>query len=192
MHRRIALLGLILTMSGLMNVATASAQGGPQRLRPDEYDSVALIYNQELSALGNRALYPICIDVPSWMPTKPLLQYLRRGGFEVSDPTVCEPAMARGGQHHPKDYPHGLRIYIDKLERDSGGQISMHVASGDLTIRPGEHFATLLRQGTYHFKQNEAQEWQITGYTKEYDFKDEKQGSANCDTGPVPPTARLS
>jgi hypothetical protein len=89
-------------MSGLMNVATASTQGGPQRLRPDEYDSVALIYNQELSALGNRALYPICIDVPSWMPTKPLLQYLRRGGFEVSDPTVCQPAMARGGNIIPR------------------------------------------------------------------------------------------
>ncbi len=89
--------------------------------------------------------------------------------------------MARGGQHHPKDYPHGLRIYIDKLERNPGGEIGMHVASGDLTIRPGEHFATLLRQGTYNFKQNEAREWQITGYTKEYDFKDEKQGSRNCD-----------
>jgi len=164
-----------------MNVTMASAQGAPQRLRPDEYDSVALIYNQELSALGDRALYPICIDMARGVPTKPLLHYLRGGGFEVSDPSVCEPAMARGGQHHPKDYPHGLRIYIDKLERNPGGEIGMHVASGDLTIRPGEHFATLLRQGTYNFKQNEAREWQITGYTKEYDFKDEKQGSRNCD-----------
>ncbi len=97
-----------------MTVAMARAQSAPQRLRPDEYASVALIYNQELSALGNRALYPICIDVASGMPIKPLLQYLRKGGFEASDPTVCEPATARGGQHHPKDYPHGLRIFIDR------------------------------------------------------------------------------
>jgi hypothetical protein len=115
------------------------------------------------------------------MPIKPLLQYLRKGGFEASDPTVCEPATARGGQHHPKDYPHGLRIFIDKLQRDPEGRISMHVASDDLTLRPGEHLGTTLRQGTYVFKQNDHGEWQITSYTKEYDFKDEKQESANCD-----------
>ncbi len=164
-----------------MTVAMARAQSAPQRLRPDEYSSVALIYNQELSALGNRALYPICIDVASGMPIKPLLQYLRKGGFEASDPTVCEPATARGGQHHPKDYPHGLRIFIDKLQRDPEGRISMHVASDDLTLRPGEHLGTTLRQGTYVFKQNDHGEWQITSYTKEYDFKDKKQESANCD-----------
>jgi hypothetical protein len=164
-------------MSYLMNVAMARAQGAPQRLRPDEYATVGLIYNQELSALGTRALYPICIDVAAWMPIKPLLQYLRKGGFEVSDPSLCEPDRARDGQHHPKDYPHGLRISIDKLHRDAEGRIVMHVASGDLTLRPGEHFATLLRQGTYLFKQNEAREWQITRYTQEYDFKDEKQES---------------
>jgi hypothetical protein len=177
--RRITLFGLILTMSVLMNVAKGSAQGTPQRLRPDEYDSVALIYNQELSALGMRALYPICIEMPSGVPTKSLIQYLRRGGFEISDDVICEPAMARGGQHHPKDYPHGLRIFIDKPERDSGGLLNMHVETADLTLRPGVHFALTLRRGTYHFKRNEAREWQIIGYTKKYDFKDEKH--VNCD-----------
>jgi hypothetical protein len=168
-------------MTGLMSVPQASAQTSPQRLRPDEYDSVALIYNYELSALGNRALFPICIDMPSGIPIKPLLQYLRRGGFEVSDPSLCEPAMAPGGQHHPKDYSHGLRIFIDKPQRDSGGLVSMHVETGDLTVRPGEHFALTLRRGTYHFKQNEARERQITEYAKEYDSKDEKgQDNCNC------------
>ena len=181
MQPRIALLVFILTVSCLTNVATARAQGAPQRLRPDEYATVALIYNQELSALGTGALYPICIDVAAWMPTKPLLQYLRNGGFEVSYPTLCEPARARGGQHHPKDYPHGLRISIDKLHRDPEGRISMHVASDDLTLRPGEHIGATLRRGIYLFKQTEEGEWQITSYTKEYDFKDEKQQSTNCD-----------
>ena len=50
----------------------------------------------------------------------------------------------------------------------------MHVASDDLTLRPGLHIATTLRQGTYLFKQNGAGEWQIASYMKEYDFKDEK------------------
>jgi hypothetical protein len=61
----------------------------------------------------------------------------------------------------------------------------MQVAAGDLTLRPGLHVGILLRRGTYHFKQNEAREWQITGYTKEYDFKDEK--SVNCDAAQPPP-----
>jgi hypothetical protein len=122
------------------------------------------------------------------MPTKALFQYLRKGRFEISDPSVCEPAMASEGQHHPKDYPHGLRIFIHKPQRDSGGLVSMHVETTDLTLRPGDHFALTLRRGTYHFKQDEAREWRITGYTKEYDFKDEKQ--ANCDAAQPPTTTK--
>ncbi len=161
--------------------------GAPEGLRQEEYACVALIYNYELLALGERALYPICIDMPSGIPTKPLLQYLRRGGFEVSDPSLCEPAMAPGGQHHPKDYPHGLRIFIDKPQRNSGGLVSMHVETADLTLRPGGHFARTLRRGTYHFKQDEAREWKITAYTKEYDSKDEK-GRDNCDSAQPSPS----
>ncbi len=180
MPQRIALFVLILTTVSLADICVGSAQTNPQRLRSDEYASVALIYNQELLELGKRALYPICIDVPSGIPIKPILQYLRKGGFEVSDPFLCEPGMAPGGQHHPKDYPHGLRIFIDKPLRDSGGLLSMHVETGDLTLRPGEHVGTMLRRGTYHFKQNETREWQIVSYTKEYDSKDE-EGRDNCD-----------
>jgi hypothetical protein len=50
----------------------------------------------------------------------------------------------------------------------------MRVEAGDLTVRPGEHLAQLLRRGTYHLKQNEAGKWQIADYTKEYDSADEK------------------
>ncbi len=181
MQRGIALCELTVMMSCLANAPRASAQGAAPRLQPDEYDSVALIYNSELSALGNRALFPICIEMPSGVPTKSLIQYLRRGGFEISDEVMCEPAMAPGGQHHPKDYTHGLRIFIDKFQRDSEGLISMHVVSDDLTVRPGEHLARTLRRGTYHFKQDESRKWQITGYTKEYDSRDEKcQDNCNC------------
>ncbi|MGB2677080.1 MAG: hypothetical protein WAN12_08370 [Candidatus Acidiferrum sp.] len=185
MQPRIALSGLLLTLSSLINAAPASSQTAPDQLRPDEYDTVALIYNQELSELGERALYPICIDMLSGVHTKRLVRYLRSGGFEISDSTLCEPATAPGGQHHPKDYPHGLRIFIDKLQLDARGALSMQVAAGDLTLRPGLHVGILLRRGTYHFKQNEAREWQISGYTKEYDFKDEK--SVNCDAAQPPP-----
>ena len=180
MQGRIALFGLTLIMAGLMSATLVSAQNAPQRLSPAEYDSIALIYNSELSALGDRALFPICIEMPSGVPTKSLIQYLLRGGFEISDEVMCEPAMAPGGQHHPKDYPHGLRIFIDEPQRNSEGLVSMHVVSDDLTVRPGEHLARTLRRGTYHFKHDESRKWQITGYTKEYDSMDEKRKN-NCD-----------
>jgi len=173
-QRGIGLCGFILIVSCWLSTAAMAGQGAPQGLKPDEYDGVALIYNQELSALGKRALFPICIGMPSGMPTKPLVRYLRRGGFEISDEAVCEPAMVPGGQHHPKDYPHGLRIFIDKFQREAGGVISMRVEAGDLTVRPGEHLAQLLRRGTYRLEKNEGGKWQIVGYTKEYDSADEK------------------
>src|SRR5258708_7522044 len=192
MPQRIPLFVLILMTRSLAVICVGFAQTNPQRLRPDEYDSVALIYNYELSALKERALFPICIDMPSGISTKPLLQYLRRGGFEVSDPSLCEPAMAPGGQHHPKDYPHGLRIFIDKPQRDSGGLISVQVETDDLTVRPGEHLARTLRRGTYHFKQNKPREWKITNYTKEHDSEDEK-GKDKCDCAqPSPATNGLA
>ncbi len=176
MQRGIGLCGFILAVSCcLTSAARASAgQDGPQGLKPDEYDSVALIYNQELSALGNRALFPICIGMASEMPTEPLVRYLRKGGFELSDEAVCEPAIAPGGQHHPKDYPHGLHIFIDKFQRDPEGVISMRVQADDLTLRPGVHFAQTLRRGTYQFKRVQSGKWQIAGYTKEYDSADQK------------------
>ena len=183
MQRGIAFCGFILTVSCCLTIAAMAygGQGAAQGLKPDEYDGVALIYNQELSALGNRALFPICIGMPSEMPTAPLVRYLRRSGFEVSDESVCEPAMAPGGQHHPKDFSHGLRIFIDKLQRDSAGVMSMRVQADDLTVRPGEHFAQTLRRGTYQLKQDQAGKWHVAGYTKEYDSADEKgQDKCNC------------
>ena len=187
MHRRIVFRKTVVTISLLAAAWVASGPVAGQELRQAEYGAVALVYNNELAALGKRALFPICVEMPSGMPTKLLLQYLRRGGFEISDESVCEPAMARDGQHHPKDYPHGLRIFIDKLQRDRGGALSMNVEADDLTLRPGEHLAQTLRRGTYHLRQNEAGEWQIVGYTKKYDSADEKAPDRRNRAQSVPP-----
>lgn len=181
MRRGIALHGFVLAVGCCLTIAgmPSGVQGTPQGLQPDEYDIVALIYNQELSALGNRALFPICIGMPSGINTEPLIRYLRKNGFEISDEFVCEPAMLPGGQHHPKDYPHGLRIFIDKVQHDADGVITMHVETDDLTLRPGEHLAQILRRGSYELKQNETGRWQVAGYKKEYDSAEEK-GPDRC------------
>lgn len=181
LQRGTALGGFILAMSFLTIAAIASVPSAARSLQLSEYNGVALIYNQEMSALGNRALFPICIGMPSGMPAGPLVRYLRNRGFEISDESLCEPAMAFGGQHHPKDYPHGLRIFIDKIQRGPAGVLSMRITSDDLTLRPGEHLAQTLRRGTYLLKQNEAGTWHIVDYKKEYDSADHKgNGKCNC------------
>jgi hypothetical protein len=166
--------GFILIASCWLTVAAMGGQGAPQGLKSGEYDVVALIYNQELSALGNRALYPICIVMPIGIPTGPLVSYLRKAGFQISDESVCVPSTGRGGQHHPKDFPHGLQIFIDKPQRGSAGAISVRVRADDLTLRPGVHVVQMLRRGTYQFKKDQAGEWKITDYKNEYDSAEDK------------------
>jgi hypothetical protein len=187
MKRNITIVALFMLLAGtLARPARASAQGGTTgKLQPDEYAAVALIYNQELSALGVRALYPICVSLPTDASTKPLVEYLRKGGYVVSDLSVCQPNASAGG--HPKDYPHGLRIFIDKPQRQSSGQLDMHVEATDLTLRPGEHVVATLRRGTYHFKLGDKGEWQVSGYTKEYDSKDEKEAGCKVAESAAPP-----
>jgi hypothetical protein len=175
MPRRIAFYGLMLGIICLTNLAIAFATVATQELRLSDYGSLVPIYNYELSALGNRALFPICIDAPSGTSTQGLFNFMRKAGLEVSPTFLCEPATGPGGQLHAKDYPHGLRIFVDNFQRDSSGLVSMHVVTDDLTVRPGEHLASTLRRGTYRLKQTEAGEWQITGYTREYDSTDEKR-----------------
>jgi hypothetical protein len=173
-QQRDLLFGLIVCTSSLLNGALASAQSASAGLRPNEYDTAALIYNEQLSALGTRALYPICVSTPSGTSSKPLIQYLRKSGYAVNDLYLCQPNAGPAGGRG-KDYPHGMLLFVDKPQRESGGQIAMHVEVTDLTLRPGEHVVATLRRGTYHFKQGEKGEWQISGYTKEYDSADEKE-----------------
>src|SRR5258705_7179645 len=99
MKQCVKVFGTMLFASTLASPALASAQHAPDRLRPDEYETVALIFNEELAQLGNRALYPICISTPSDTPLKPLLRYLRRGGYPISDLSLCVPNTGRDGKH---------------------------------------------------------------------------------------------
>ena len=183
MKHRGAVLCSVLLVAVVARGARTPAQGASEGLRANEYDTVALIFDEELAALGKRALYPICISTTSDTPLKPLLRYLRRGGYPVSNLSLCEPNT---GKHpnHPSDYSHGMRILIDRPQRHSGGLVDLHVQTDDLTVRPGDHLALTLRRGTYHFRRSEEGEWQIVGYTREYEFKDEEKQPCNCNASP--------
>ena len=151
-----------------MASATPPANKSAEKLQPKEFNTVALIYNDELEILGERAFYPICISMPSGDSTNPLLRYLHRYGFAIYDSHICNPSLKYG------DFPHGMEIEILKLQHGPEGQLGIEVGLGDNTIHVGEHVATLLRHGTYHFKQNEKGKWEVTGYTKIFDYRDVK------------------
>lgn len=166
-----ALVGVVLTF-----VPFASAQKPEDWLSSDEYDSVAVIYNAEIGALGERALYPICIGTPIGTSSRAITRYLRKYGFNVSDERVCNPPLSHG------DFPHGLVIEILKVVHGSAGELDMEVMSGDNTIHVGVHFAEALRKGTYHLKRNQEGQWEVIGYTKEFDYRDAKPEQQECDT----------
>jgi hypothetical protein len=145
--------------------ATAFSPGTSTHLRSDEYDAVALIYNSEIDALGQKALYPVCISLPAGDSVKPLIQYLQRARYPVSEPTICEPALSRH-KNHQGDYPHGLRIFVSEPHRAKAA-LSLKVESADLTLRPGEHVATSLRKGRYDLKRKLDGTWEIVTYAKD-------------------------
>jgi hypothetical protein len=172
LRRFVVPLCLILLCSSVIT----SEQSGSESLRATEYGTVGLIFNEELSALGAKALYPICVDAPKDAPLKSLVSYLRKASYPISDLRLCVPNLAPI-REHPKDYPHGMQIFIDNPHRDLKGQVDIHVETTDLTTRPGEHLTLVLRRGTYHFKSKETGAWEMTGYTKEYESRD---GNPNC------------
>jgi hypothetical protein len=174
MQRRSAVLRLALLGTMLTWVPFSSAQKAQEGLTPDEYDSVAVIYNAEIAALGERALYPICIGAPRGTSSRAITRYLRKYGFNVSDERICNPPLSHG------DFPHGLVIEILKVVGGPAGQLDMQVMSGDNTIHVGVHFAEALRKGTYHLKRNQESQWEIVGYEKEFDYKDVKEEQHGC------------
>lgn len=168
MKQRVRIFGLLL-FAGSLACATPPPNQRQEKLQPDEFNTIALIYNNELETLEERAFYPICLSMPSGNSTKALLRYLHRYGFALYDSHICNPSFRNG------DSPHGMEIEIRKLQHGSKGQLDVETILGDNTIHVGEHFATLLRHGTYHFKQNSEGEWKIAGYTKTFDYRDTKE-----------------
>jgi hypothetical protein len=176
--RQLVILTLLWVVAACPSIAAADRENSAKGLKPDEYSAAALIYNNELSVLGSRALYPICVTA-SGVPDKPLIRYLQQHldqpEYQVSEFSLCVPR-----QPHPKNYPHGLVIDIGQPQRESERMLNIHVHAGDATLHVGVHFATLLREGTYHLKRDDKGEWQIVGYTKKYNFADEEHPSGDC------------
>ncbi len=162
-------------VSLLLGTLFALAQESSGLIRPEEYEAIGLVHDDAVVALGNRALFPVCISVPADTPAQPLAQYLRESGRAVLDPWICEPATSDSPEERTRDYPHGLRILVHGVDRYADGQISIRVQADDLTLRPGRDLGSILTKGAYRLKRDDKGAWQIVSYTKEFDSEDYKQ-----------------
>lgn len=134
-----------------------SAQAVQEKSQSAEYGAVLLVCRAELHAVSGRVISPLCVSVPPDGGTpESLLSYLPLHGIAVDKMSACYP---RG------ELSRGLEIRLRQLKRSPEGQLEMTVETGDLTFRPGIHFAEALRFGTYRRKQNEACKWTILNYT---------------------------
>ncbi len=162
-------------VSVLLSTLFARTQESPGLIRPEEFEAIGLIHDDQMARLGNRALFPVCLSLPAATPPEPLGEYLRSTGRGILDPWICQPAMSPSPAERTRDYPHGLRIFIHGVDRYANGQISIRVQADDLTLRPGRDLGSMLTQGVYHLEKNQHGEWQIISYTKEFDSEDYKQ-----------------
>jgi hypothetical protein len=71
-----------------------------------------------------------------------------------------------------------MSIIIGNVHHTSSHTLDITVAIGDNTMHFERDLATTLRNGIYHFRLSENGEWELTGYTKEYDYRDKK--AAGC------------
>ena len=169
----VGLVGLVLCISGNA-LAQTKSENRSEKLEEHEYATVALIYNRELAALGYEALYPVCIVTPIGTNNDRLLRYLRHAGYPISNYHICYPP---NGRFTPdRDYPHGMSIIIDNIHHTSKNSLDITVAIGDNTMHFQRDLGTTLRNGTYHFRLRENGEWELTEYTKKYDYRDKKEG----------------
>lgn len=149
----------ILAFLAMAIVPTTLMPQTEEPLQPSEYRAFALICKQELSALGEKMVRPICVQVPPSKGTpKSLIKYLRSMNIPVRDGRACYP---------PGQLPLGSEIRIWEIKRGPGKQLAIKVETGNLTPEPGAHVGDLLRLGTYRLTKSDKQAWSIDRYDDE-------------------------
>ncbi len=75
-------------------------------------------------------------------------------GLKVDDKTITSELRHSGLKFHPNEWCNeagrGLTIaVVAPIREKSRGHYEIVIEVGDMAIKPGEHFATLLKRGTY-------------------------------------------
>lgn len=90
-------------------------------------------------------------------------------GLIVDEGAIISSLKRKGTHIHENDWcnqgPRGIAIDIlSPIHETSPGTYEVNVQIADLSLRPGEHFATLLKRGTYVVRCVESSEPQIVSY----------------------------
>jgi hypothetical protein len=91
--------------------------------------------------------------------------------LEIRERDVVSKLREGGLAVHPHEWcnhgPRGFRFSVGApIKRAVDGVYEVVVDVGDLTIRPGEHFATTLREGTYRVKLEKGSQPEMISYQK--------------------------
>ncbi len=146
--------------------ANSTPRDDGQALAAKDFRILGLVYENELAALGERAVFPICMTTPHEVPEDAVIEYLRSNNYRVSPRKICAPSLDTG------DFPHGLRIDVMHIVYLPDGSLRADVSSNDNAIHYGVHLAESLRKGTYTFARDTGDKWRVSQYTKLFDYQD--------------------
>ncbi len=90
-------------------------------------------------------------------------------GLAVDEKAIISQLKHNGLKVHPNQWcnrgPRGLRIgIVAPINEVAPGMYELVIELGDLSIRQGEHFATLLRRGTYVIRCDNGARPQLVSY----------------------------
>jgi hypothetical protein len=115
----------------------------------------AVRHEIEVSQLRTRNDVCVAIDTRLDVDEKDLVSELKANGLLVHQHEWCN----RG--------PRGFRLFVHApIKRDTDSEYHVEIEVGDLTIKPGEHFATMLKQGTYHVRFEKGAQPEMISYEK--------------------------
>jgi hypothetical protein len=149
----LAALTLLLICQQITHAQANVAAGGNGDLI--EVTAFAVRFEAEASQLKARKDLCVAIDTRLEMREKDLVSKLKASGLAVHSHEWCN----RG--------PRGLRFLVSApIKRADDGAYEVKVEVGDLTIKTGEHFATMLKQGTYRVRFEKGSQPEMGSYHK--------------------------
>jgi hypothetical protein len=136
---------------------TQAQKGDSADGNSDLIEATAFAVRLEVEASQLKARNDLCValDTRLEMREKHLVSMLKAGGLAVHSHEWCN----RG--------PRGFSVLVGApIKRTVDGAYEVKVEVGDLTIKPGEHFATMLKQGTYRVRLEKGSQPELILYHK--------------------------
>jgi len=91
--------------------------------------------------------------------------------LEINERDIVSKLKARGMAVHPHGWcnhgPRGFSFFVSApIKRTGDNEYEVKIEFGDLTIKPGEHFATVLKEGVYRIRFTKGSQPEFITYQK--------------------------